>query len=81
MFRLSVLRQRVCVHKWGLGSAEPLQRKLLHTQALVFDSHVHVRMRLRSRSVFDSTDGASQESAEDLVRACKFSGELFMSRS
>lgn len=57
------------------------QAKLLHIQALVFDSHVRVRMRRRWRSVFDSTDGALQESAHDLVCTCKISAELFMSAS
>lgn len=69
------------VYKWGIGSAEPLQHKLLHIQALVFDNHVHDQMRRCSCSVFDSTDGAPQESVEDLVRTCKFSAELFMSTS
>lgn len=81
MFMLSMVRQRMRVYKWGNSSAEPPQRKLLHIQALVFDSHVHVQMRQCSRSVFDSTDGAPQESAEDLVCTCKFSAEFFMTAS
>lgn len=49
MFMLSGERQRVRFYNWGIGSAELLQRRLLHIQALVFDNHVHVRMRQRSR--------------------------------
>lgn len=77
MLMLSMVMQRVRLSEWGIGSGEPLQRHLLHIQVLVFDNHVHVRMRRHSRSVFDSTDGALQETADDLVRTCKFSAELF----